>query len=74
MKEISEHIELKFYEVLKHKISIQDFEKWVYETKELELELLEDIYTDLISLNYKTKYNALAQYRIESSLLSITLD
>lgn len=56
MKEISEHTELKFYEVLKHKISIQDFEQWVYETKELESELPEDTYTDLISLNYKDKY------------------
>lgn len=56
MKEISEHIELKFYEALKHKISIQDFEQWVYVTKELELELPEDTYIDLISLNYKGKY------------------
>tara|TARA_R110002050_G_scaffold7554_1_gene29017 strand:+ start:12 stop:659 length:648 start_codon:yes stop_codon:yes gene_type:complete len=56
MKEISEHIELKFYEVLKHKISIQEFEQWVYETKELESELPEDTYTGLISLNYKGKY------------------
>ncbi|MGB3466054.1 MAG: hypothetical protein WBA74_12320 [Cyclobacteriaceae bacterium] len=56
MKEISEYTELKFYEVLKHKISIQDFEQWVYETKELESELPEDTYTDLISLNYKDKY------------------
>ena len=56
MKNISEHIELKFYEVLKHKISIQDFEQWVYATKELELELPEDTYIDLISLNYKDNY------------------
>ena len=56
MKEISEHTELKFYEVLKHKISIQDFEQWVYETKELESELPEDTYIDLISLNYKDKH------------------
>jgi len=56
MKEIREHIEQKFYEVLKYKISIHDFERWVYETKDLELELSEDIYTDLISLNYKDKY------------------
>ena len=56
MKEISEHIEQKFYEALKHKISIRDFEQWVYETKELELELPEDTYTDLISLNFKDKY------------------
>ncbi|XLS28901.1 hypothetical protein ACJD0Z_17105 [Flavobacteriaceae bacterium M23B6Z8] len=56
MKEINEDTELKFYEVLKHKISIQEFEQWVYETKELESELPEDTYTDLISLNYKDKY------------------
>jgi len=56
MKEIREHIEQKFYEVLKNKISIHDFERWVYETMDLELELSEDIYTDLISLNYKDKY------------------
>ena len=56
MKEISEYTEQKFYEVLKHKISIQDFEQWVYGTKELESELPEDTYTDLISLNYKDKY------------------
>ena len=56
MKEISEYIELKFYEALKHKISIQVFEQWVYETKELEFELPEDTYTDLISLNYTDKY------------------
>jgi hypothetical protein len=56
MKEVSEYIEEKFYEVLKHKMSIQIFEHWVYGTKELESELPEDIYTDLISLNFKGKY------------------
>jgi hypothetical protein len=35
MKETKEHIELKFYEVLKHRISLQEFENWVYELKEL---------------------------------------
>jgi len=56
MKEISEHIELKFYQVLKHKIKIEDFEQWVYGTKKLEDELPEEVYIDLISLNYKAKY------------------
>lgn len=56
MKKISEHTELKFYEVLKHKISIQEFERWVYKTQELEIELPEDTYTELISLNYKDKF------------------
>ncbi|MEN7550457.1 hypothetical protein AAG747_21235 [Rapidithrix thailandica] len=56
MKEISEMIELKFYEVLNHKMLLQDFEPWVYKTHELESELPEGIYTDLISLNFKEKY------------------
>ena len=56
MKKISEHTELKFYEVLKHKISIQEFERWVYKTQELEIELPEEAYTELISLNYKDKF------------------
>jgi len=56
MKDISEYIEQKFYEVLKHKISIQDFEQWVYNTNELESVLPKEAYIDLISLNYKAKY------------------
>jgi hypothetical protein len=38
------------------RLRIQDFEQWVYETKELEVGLPENTYTDLISLNYKEKY------------------
>lgn len=56
MNDISYYIELKFHEVLEYKISIQDFEQWVYETKALEEELPEHIYTNLLSLNYKDKY------------------
>lgn len=56
MKEISPHIELKFYEVLNHKTGIQDFEKWLYEANDLEAELSEETYVDLISINYKSKF------------------
>jgi hypothetical protein len=56
MNSVSTHIEQKFYEVLKHKIDIKDFEQWVYNTKELESEISESIYIELISLNYKDKY------------------
>ncbi|WP_338767804.1 hypothetical protein WAF17_06520 [Bernardetia sp. ABR2-2B] len=56
MRKISEHIEQKFYEVLKYKVSIQNFEQWVYNTKELEMELPPNSYLDLISLNFKEKY------------------
>ncbi|NVN19871.1 hypothetical protein GUA46_16140 [Muricauda sp. HICW] len=53
---IDDKIELRFYQVLKHQMSIQDFETWVYNSKELEQNLPEDLYLDLISLNYKSKY------------------
>ena len=56
MKNLNEHIELKFYEVLKNKIDILNFEQWVYANKELQQELDEEIYFELISLNYKDKY------------------
>ncbi|MEH0152583.1 hypothetical protein V6R21_00475 [Limibacter armeniacum] len=56
MNRVYEDIEFKFYEVLKHKFDIKEFEQWVYQTKELESELPEEIYTDLISINYKDKY------------------
>lgn len=56
MREIDENIELKFYEVLKHKIDLRDFESWVYKTKDLENILPNDIYVDLISLNFNSKY------------------
>lgn len=53
MIELSE-IESKYLDLMGEKISIKEFENWVYETKWLESELTEDEYTDLISLNYKT--------------------
>jgi hypothetical protein len=47
-------IESKYFDLMGEKISIKEFEKWVYETKWLESELTEDEYIDLISLNYGT--------------------
>lgn len=51
MIELNE-IESKYFDLIGEKISIKEFENWVYETKWLESELTEDEYTDLISLNY----------------------
>jgi len=56
MRKISEHIELEFYKALKQKITLLDFEQWVYKTDELEHELPDDVYIDLISLNFKGKF------------------
>lgn len=51
-------IELKFYNLLRGNLNIQDFERWVYEADE---ELLDEyfgdgFYFELASLNYKNKY------------------
>jgi len=53
MIELNE-IESKYFDLMGEKISIKEFENWVYETKWLKSELTEDEYTDLISLNYET--------------------
>lgn len=45
---------IKFYEYLNGDIDRRQLENWVYETKELEKELPEDHYTDLISFSFKT--------------------
>ena len=47
-------IESQFFNLLDDKISISDFEKWVYKSEWLENELEADEYVDLISLNYGT--------------------
>jgi|GEM_PF-384651 len=53
MIELNE-IESKYLDLMGKKISIKEFENWVYESNWLENELTEDEYTDLISLNYGT--------------------
>lgn len=53
MIELNE-IESKYLDLMGEKITIKEFENWVYESNWLENELTEDEYTDLISLNYGT--------------------
>ncbi len=55
MPELRKDIEQKFYDVLKHRIDLASFESWLYQN-DLETELPEGKYIDLISLNYKDKY------------------
>ncbi len=45
---------IKFYEFLNGDIEKEELENWVYETKELEKELTEDHYVNLISFAFKT--------------------
>ena len=53
MTEIPKHIELKFYDTIIGKISIEEFENWIYNDKEIESILSDDGYLELISFNYK---------------------
>ncbi len=52
------NIELKFYNVLRGNLNIQEFEKWVYETDEgmLDEYFGRGFYFELASFNYKNKY------------------
>jgi len=51
MIELNE-IESKYLDLMCEKISIREFENWIYESNWLKNELTEDEYTELISLNY----------------------
>lgn len=55
----------EFYRVLAKKMSVADFEQWVYVTPELENILREDDYLSLITLNYKSHW---ALYELEKLL------
>ena len=53
MIELNE-IESEYLDLMEDKISVKEFENWVYNSNWLEDELTENEYTDLISLNYGT--------------------
>lgn len=53
METLPENIKIKFYNILLEKQCVLDFEKWVYESKELEEIIDENSHLDFISLNYK---------------------
>jgi len=46
---------IKFYQFLNDDISLELFESWVYENTELENEISEDHYNDLLAFNFKSK-------------------
>lgn len=47
----------EFYQLVAKKMSVADFEQWVYATPELENILREDDYLNLITLNYKSHWS-----------------
>ena len=64
MKNLPPHLENQFFRVLNKEISIQDFEKWVYETEELEHVLSSDNYLDLIAFNFKQPHVLYELYKV----------
>lgn len=48
--------ETTFYKVLTHRMTINDFEQWLYKNEQLDKQLPNNLYFDLISLNYTNEY------------------
>ncbi|WKK83579.2 barstar family protein [Marivirga arenosa] len=46
---------IKFYQFLNDDLSLESFEKWIYENKELENTIPEDHYNDLLAFNFKSR-------------------
>ena len=53
MTALPQDIKERFYKTIEGKISLFDFEKWLFADKELEKHLRPDDYLDLISLSFK---------------------
>jgi len=66
---IPEHIKEIFYNTLLGDVSLKDFEKWLYDNKELEQLMNSDDYLSLISFNYE-KRDAAYEFRnlVESQI------
>ncbi|WP_418637862.1 barstar family protein [Winogradskyella sp.] len=46
---------IKFYQFLNDDLTLESFEKWIYENKELENIIPEDHYNDLLAFNFKSR-------------------
>ena len=53
MRKLPIDIKERFFKTIKGDISLDDFERWVYDSKNLENVLGSDDYLDIISLDYK---------------------
>jgi hypothetical protein len=52
MKPLPDHLKIKFFKLLYGEESVNTFEQWVYETDDLENQLTNDDYLNLISLDF----------------------
>lgn len=53
MLQLPDHIRITFYQAMIGEMDLNRFEQWVYKSSELEQQLSEQLYLDLISFNYK---------------------
>ncbi|WP_400162877.1 hypothetical protein ACAF76_008190 [Brevibacillus sp. TJ4] len=49
-------LQVKFSEVLRREVTVEDFEQWVYATPEIEDHFGYAFYLELISLDFRDKY------------------
>jgi hypothetical protein len=56
MENLPQYIENQLFKVLNCEISVKEFELWVYQTSDLEKELSEQHYLDLIAFNYNQEH------------------
>lgn len=63
-----DQLEIKYLNLMEYKISIKEFESWIYNSEWLEGKLGKDEYLELISLNYNSRY---ARYELDKILTKI---
>jgi hypothetical protein len=68
---LPEPIKHIFFAVMQGKLSIADFEQWVYTNKELEQVLTEEQYLSLIAFNYKQPRNKYELFELLSQYVSL---
>jgi len=56
MNKFPTDIQIEFFKILNNELSIEDFEQWVYKTKEIEAHFDQADYLEFISLNFKDRH------------------
>ena len=56
MNKFPKHIQIEFFKLLNEELSIENFEQWVYNTKELEDCFDQADYIEFVSLNFKDRH------------------
>ncbi|MCX2476712.1 hypothetical protein OQZ33_20435 [Pedobacter sp. MC2016-05] len=56
MQKFPTNIQIKFFKLLNNKLSVEDFEQWVYKTTEIETHFDPADYIEFISLYFKARH------------------